>query len=181
VQRQLARTVLSPAVNANRAVKDWSGMHATPIDRGLLLELEAQIAAVQAGNFDRPIALLAAHAETLSSAFFGLMNSGFEYRGHPYHDDKVRLAMRVNARFIATVQTIRDLKSPSRAAYVEANIGNAVQVNNGTVALTDSQKAPNELLERINGKRLDLGTTSQAFGSDSAMATVGAVHWPQDG
>jgi hypothetical protein len=42
----LARTLTRPAGNAKRAVKGWSGLHETPIDRGLLLELETQIAAI---------------------------------------------------------------------------------------------------------------------------------------
>jgi hypothetical protein len=48
------------------------------------VELEAQIAAIQAGNLDRPTAVLAAHVETLNAVFYALIHSAFEYRGGPH-------------------------------------------------------------------------------------------------
>jgi hypothetical protein len=131
MQRSLARTITNPAVKANQAIIQWSGLAGTPFDRGLLLELEAQVAAIQAGNLDRPTAILAANLETLNTVFYALVRSAFEYRGGPHEHEKLKLALRVQARIAATVQKLVDIKSPRPVAYVQqANIGNAVQVNN---------------------------------------------------
>jgi hypothetical protein len=112
IQRSLARTITNPAVRANQAIIQWSGLAGTPFDRGLLLELEAQIAAIQAGNLDRPTAILAAHLETLNAVFNALLRSALEYRGGPHEHEKLKLAMRVQARIAATVQNLADLKNP---------------------------------------------------------------------
>jgi len=182
VQRKLARTVISPAVNANRAVKDWVGLRDTPIDHGLLLELETQIASIQAGNLDRPTALLAAHMETLNAVFYGLVHSAFEYRGNPYQEEKVRLALRVQSQMRATIAAIADLKNPRSVAFVQqANIGTAVQVNNGAMPAGLAHSPPNELLEMQGGERMDIGTASQSLGGHRAMEAVGAIHRPTDG
>jgi hypothetical protein len=147
VQQHLASTVISPAVNASQAVKDWIGLHGMPFDRGLLLEMEAQIAAIKAGDLDRPTALLAAHIETLNAVFYGLIKSAFEYRGNPYQEDKLRLALRVQSQIRATIQVVSDLKNPRSVNYVkQANIGHAVQVNNGLTAEHFVKNPQDELL-----------------------------------
>jgi hypothetical protein len=177
VQRKLARTVISPAVNANLAVKDWAGLRGTPIDRGLLLELETQIAAIQAGNLDRPTALLAAHMETLNAVFYGLVHSAFEYRGNPYQEEKVRLALRVQAQMRATIEAIADLKNPRSVAFVQqANIGSAVQVNNCAELANKIQNAPNKLLEEQYEKWLDAGAMQAAISGDQNMEAMGSIH-----
>lgn len=62
----------------------------------------------------------------------------------------------------------------------QANIGQAVQVNNA--AQPDAPRArenkivQNELLEHTDGERLDTGTVFTASGAEPAMATVGAIH-----
>lgn len=53
-EQRLARSELNPATSANRAIKCWSGLNGTPFDRGLLAELEKQIADIQGGNMGRP-------------------------------------------------------------------------------------------------------------------------------
>jgi hypothetical protein len=115
------------------AVRQWTDLCGTPVDRGLLLELEAQIAALQTGSLERPEALLAGHIETLDAIFHGLIKMAHEYRGNARQYDLLKLALRVDARMAANIRTLSEIKNPRPVAYVQqANIGNAVQVNNGS-------------------------------------------------
>jgi hypothetical protein len=186
MQRKLARTVTNPAVRANQTIIQWSGLTGTPFDRGLLLELEAQIAAIQAGSLDRPTAVLAAHVETLNAVFYALIRSAFEYRGSPHEHEKLKLAMRVQARVAATVQKLVDIKSPRPVAYVQqANIAHGPQqVNNlahpNTLHGREVGNPPNELLEQQPNGWLDTRTTHASGSSNQAMEAVGAVHGTKD-
>jgi hypothetical protein len=67
----------------------------------------------------------------------------------------------------------------------QANIGQSVQVNNGTPSpnnLTSTrahgkkQKQANELLEHHHGERLDIGTTGEAIAVNTRMETVATVN-----
>jgi hypothetical protein len=87
--------------------------------------------------------------------------------------------MRVQARIAATVQKLADLKNPRPVAYVQqANIGNAVQVNN---QVRPVEKQRNELLEQQRNEWLDAGTARAAASSNSALEAVGAVNGTRGG
>ena len=161
----------------------WSGLGLTgmPIDRGVLLELEAQIAAIQAGNLARPTAVLAAHVETLNTVFYALIRSGFEYRGSPYQEEKLRLALRVQSQLRATIRDLADLKNPRPFHVQQANIGNAVQVNNCVVSPPKYQNAPNKLLEQQCNEWMDTRTAQAAGSGNSAVEAMGAIDGTQDG
>ncbi|MBK5537368.1 hypothetical protein JFV28_09150 [Pseudomonas sp. TH05] len=93
----------------------------------------------------------------------------------------MRLALKAQSQSRATLQTLAELKAPKQIAFVkQANIGNQVQVNNGTQACLTrtrkTKKVQNELLEVEHGERLDTRATSTAGGADPAMAPMGAKH-----
>jgi len=181
VQRRLARTITNPAVNANRARKKWAACDQHPIDRGLLLELEAQIAAVQAGNLDQPTAQLVGQLESLDAVFYHLIECAYSYRGTERLDEMVILALKVHARVVTTVQRLAELKNPRPVAYVQqANIGNAVQVNNGPPA-AETENPPNELLEKQRNEWMDRRAASAAVAVNQELETVGQIHRAKDG
>jgi hypothetical protein len=179
--RKSARTMTNPAVEAAHAIRRWSGLNGTPFLSGLIEELEVQIAAIEGGNLARQTALLVAQNETLNAIFYGLVRSALEYRGLPYQEDKVRLALRVQTHCRANIETIAALKNPRPVAYMQTNIGNAVQVNNAT-QVGNSTIQPTELLEQRHGSEwLDAGTAVAAGGSDPPLETVEAVNRAKDG
>ena len=179
MQRKLARTITDPSNQAVHAVAQWSRLTGTPFDRGLFLELEAQIADIRDGNLDRPATILAAHLETLSATFFELMRSSYEYRGTPRSDEMLKLALRVQARIDASIRTLADLTNPRPVAYVQqANIGNAVQVNNHSSRSVVTESLPNKLLEKQPNEWMDQRAAKAPIAADSQMATVGAVNRP---
>ena len=95
----------------------------------------------------------------------------------------MRLALKAQNQARATLQTLAELKAPKQVAFVQqANIGNQVQINNGSKSTRTrkKRKAPNELLEIKHGERLDTRATGTAGRIDPAMAAVGAKHWPDE-
>jgi hypothetical protein len=188
MQRKLAATVTSPAINAKHAIAQWSGYRDTPFDLGLLKELEAQIAAVRAGDSGRHEEMLAGHVETLNAVFYGLMGTAFMYRGTPQQVDLVKLALRVEARAQAAIQAIADLKNPRPVAFVQqANIAHGPQQVNNNIQLfgeaqrtQNSENQPNELLERVTDERMDIQAMRPTSSIDPVMETVVTVNGPEE-
>ncbi|WP_312359241.1 hypothetical protein, partial [Mixta calida] len=93
----------------------------------------------------------------------------------------MRLALKAQNQTRTTLQTLAELKAPKQIAFVrQANIGNQVQVNNGTVPTRarEIRNGPNELLEVTYGERLDTRATCAPGGVDTTMEAVGAKHRP---
>jgi hypothetical protein len=84
----------------------------------------------------------------------------------------------------ATLETLATIKNPPNLAIVkQANIGQAVQVNNGTAPTSrarEFENAPNKLLEVIDGERLDVGAATPASRADSALEAVEAIDRTKD-
>jgi hypothetical protein len=110
MRQELAQGMRGPAETAGSAVLQLSGPAGMPFDRGLLLELEAQVAALTEGRSGRSVEVLAAHVETLSAMFYALVDSVYAYRRDPYQGEKLKLALRVQSRLVATMQAIVQIK-----------------------------------------------------------------------
>ena len=83
----------------------------------------------------------------------------------------LKLALRCQSQCARTAEVLGQLKNPM--PYVkQANIGQNVQVNNGTSRAGGNQNPPNELLERTDGERLDCGPKGTTSRTDSRMETV---------
>jgi hypothetical protein len=84
----------------------------------------------------------------------------------------------------ATLETLAGIKNPPNLAIVkQANIGQAVQVNNGTVPASralENENALNKLLEVTDGQRLDVGAATPARRADSDLEAVGAINGTKD-
>jgi hypothetical protein len=75
---------------------------------------------------------------------------------------------------------LAELKHPRPVAYVQqANIGNAVQVNNQSAAAAENP--PNKLLEKQRNEWMDRPTASAAVAVDQELETVGAVNGAANG
>jgi hypothetical protein len=114
---------------------------------------------------------------------------GKKNKGYPHleaADKLLRLALKAQSQCAKTIETLALIKNPTSIAFVrQANIGQAVQVNNGVPAPStpahrenaQSLNPTNELLEvQHGGATLDSRTTSTAIGVNQNMETVGAVN-----
>lgn len=144
-------------------------------------ELRRQTAAVHKDDLSRAESMLVAQAHTLDGIFTKLASRGLTASRLEVMESYLRLAFKAQNQARTTLQTLAELKAPKQVAFVrQANIGNQVQVNNGTVPARTrkNRNAPNELLEVTHGERLDARATGSASGVDSAMATLEKQHRP---
>jgi hypothetical protein len=144
-------------------------------------ELKRQTAAMNNGDMTRAENILLAQAHTLEGLFANLASKAMVANHLDRMDKLLRMALKAQSQSRATLQTLAELKAPKQIAFVkQANIGNQVQVNNGTqekpARTRKTKNVQNELLEVEHGERLDTRATGTAGGVDPAMATLGAKH-----
>jgi hypothetical protein len=134
----------------------------------LVGELKRQTAAVHNDDMQRAESMLIAQAHTLDGLFARLASNALTAERLDVFERYMRLALKALA----------ELKAPKQVAFVkQANIGNQLQVNNGSSTQTlaharEFQNGPNELLEAQHGERLDTRAASTTSCDDSSMATM---------
>ena len=185
--RAVAHAILRPSVQAALTLRNIAPIDSTSLDvlMALINELSDQCNKASNGDLERGEAMLMAQAHTLDAIFNRLvvraaMNQG-EYLEAA--DRYYRLALRAQNQCRATLETLATIKNPPNLAIVkQANIGQAVQVNNGVPAsrAPENENAPNKLLEVTDGKRLDVGAASPASRADSELEAVGALDRAKD-
>ena len=188
-ERLLAEVAFMPASLNTVTTREFASTFGELSLNDCFAVMGEKTAKAKRGDLGELEAMLAAQAYTLNAMFNSMAqraqkNMG-EYLGA--FETYMRLALKSQAQSAKTVEMLAAIKNPSAVAFVkQANIGNAVQVNNGqenvtstrTPAHAEKPKPTNELLEVQHGERLDTGATATASGTDSDMATVGAVNRP---
>jgi hypothetical protein len=187
----LGKRILTVAeVNAAVGVQSW-GAHTFggEVHMMTLLErIEAQTAAVQAGELGDVEAMLFGQALTLQAIFTTFARKGAQNlaTNTAGMDLCLRLAFKAQSQCRSTLETLAEIKNPRTATFIkQANVaGGHQQVNNGTTPnepRPDEKTAdqPNELLtdERAkHAKPMDTGTTGKAVKRNSRMEAMGKGH-----
>ena len=180
-ERAVARTILRPSVQAAVTLKKTGIYRDETSIESLIDELSAQCGKAINGELGRGEAMLMAQAHTLDALFNRLivraaMNQG-EYLDAA--DRYYRLALRAQSQCRATIETLAAVKNPPNLAFVkQANIGQAVQVNNGTPPASrapENENAPSKLLEVTDGQRLDVAPATATGGADPLLEALGAL------
>lgn len=156
------------------------------VDIGALVnDLSDQCDKAHGGDLHRAESMLVAQAHTLDAIFHKLAMRADSASAIPQFEAALKMALRAQSQCRATLETLATIKNPPHVAFVkQANIAHGPQqVNNGVSRTQESENPPTELfgLSDETGQRLDFGTTGAAGASDPAMATVEAVHRPEDG
>jgi hypothetical protein len=155
----LARYAIRPTVNAAITLKNICRDRAdTPLN-DLIAELGKQCDSVSANKLGRAEAMLITQAHTLDALFNQLVMRAVLNQGEYLDaaDKYYKLALRAQNQARATLETLATIKNPPNLAIVkQANIGQAVQVNNGaapTSRAQENENAPNKLLEVTDASR----------------------------
>jgi hypothetical protein len=187
----LARAILDPVANAAIVTKVMTDVSGGDLDIGALTkELLQHSAAATRGDLTRHESMLAAQAHTLDQIFSKLAyRAAFSFESRLDSAERyMRLALKAQSQCRATIETLAAIKNPPMVIAKQANVTSGPQqINNNFASSTpvggragNFESMPNELLEQTNGERLDAGTAGKAIGSDSHLATVGAIHRPTD-
>lgn len=186
----MARAKLHPATNNSLTIlKVMQEDLGAPGFAELLADLGTQCLAVSSGDLRRPEAVLTAQMQTLDAIFNHLTRFAYcNWRRLDHAEPLLRLALKAQSQCRATVEAIGVMKNPPPTVIAQqANVTSGPQqVNNGFAGNGDApahereiQNRPSELMEQIDGQRLDPGAAGQAIGGDPAMASVGAFDRPQ--
>jgi len=187
-----SRAVLQPTLQAAVTIKEYGkpyyGDHLN-VD-GLIASLEEQTCASSGGDLKRADAMLTTQAHTLDAIFNTLARRAINAKCADNFERFLKLALRAQSQCRATLGTLSAIKNPPAVGHVhQANIAHGPQqVINASAAPGDTpcagagenQNLKNELLEQIDGERLDTGTTCTPGRTDPAMATVGEVNGAED-
>ena len=185
-ERNLAALLTSPDLAAHRVVSSAeakSGLGELIDVPHLMAELRRQAEAVSRGDMTTPEAMLMNQATALQSLFARLAERGMSCDTVPSFESNMRMALRAQRQCRSTLETLAMLKNPPVVIAKQANVTTGPQqINNSVPGPPRVPVEPNAIaqLEEKDGKRLDARATRQAIGSDSTMATLEAVDWPED-
>jgi hypothetical protein len=181
----LARTALRPSINAAVTIKEYSRKYGELDLTSLVNELSGLAKLANQGDLGRAEATLMIQAHTLDAIFNNLAQRAHCAEYMSQLESYLRLALKAQSQCRATLETLAVIKNPAPVAFVgQANIGQAVQVNNAAGKTSEGSRArenPNlqsKLLEHQHGQRLDFGTAGAAIGADPELATVGEINRP---
>ena len=150
---------------------------------GLVEELADQCAEVSKGNLQRPEALLMAQSTTLDAIFQDLTQQAYKHISQlDVFERLLRLAIRAQSQSRATVETLGNMKNPPMVFARQANLTTGPQQVNNGIALAPAREPNrrNELLERADGKRLDLSASSRTSRRNSRVAALAKIHGAKD-
>jgi hypothetical protein len=176
--KRFAQLALLPSTNAAAVIGEYGKIFGDHDLSDIVAELRESIDSINDGNMQRCEGMLITQAHALQSIFTDLSRRALNQEYMKNLETFLRLALKAQSQCRQTLETLSTLKNPPVVYAKQANISNGPQqVNNGTPApaTTHAEKInnqPNELLEVINGERVDTGTTQEAIRGDKAMAAL---------
>lgn len=187
----LAQVLLRPSVQAACTIRPYSaiavGLEEVDIE-SLIAELSAQVKQISDGDLRRAEAMLIVQAHTLDAVFNTLARRAAKAEYMPALEGYLRLALKAQSQCRATLETLALVKNPAPVAFVrQANIGQAVQVNNAATAAGEASRAEEsentqtKLLEAQHGERLDREPTSTTGRANPNVAAVEKLDGTQVG
>jgi hypothetical protein len=148
---------------------------------GMANELQEQATLIKKGDMSRAEDTLAAQAIVLDTLFNTLAAKALKAPGLANQAVMLKLALQAQKQCSQTLEALSTIKNPPAVTVVrQTNIGQAVQVNNGTSDEIPAVNLENELLEQQHGQRLDTRAQSATIPTDSNLATVEKCHRPKD-
>jgi len=175
--KALARAMSMPETQAALTIRQWQDPTLPEsIDiNASVAELKEQSKALKTGSMARAEEMLLAQAHTLDELFNNLARKAHKQEYVSSYEAFLKLALKSQNQCRMTLETLSNIKNPPVVYAKQANIAHGPQqVNNGVPATraNENQNQPNELLEVIDGERLDTRTAKEAIGSNPTMATL---------
>jgi hypothetical protein len=179
-----ARLVLRPTVQAAATLKEYDKNYGELKLNHLINALAEQTEASNDGDMGRAEAMLTTQAHTLDAIFNNLARRAINSEYLNQFEQYLKLGLRAQSQCRATWEALSAIKNPPVMGYVrQANIAHGPQQVNNTPddsCARENQNSQNELMEKKDGERLDIGTTGTTSQADPAMATVGEIDGTED-
>lgn len=182
-----ARLTLNPSYNAAAALMPYASIFGEQDINELTMELmDISERELKDKNLNYSEEMLLSQAHALQAIFTNLSRRALNVEHIENFERYLRLALKAQSQCTRTIEVLGAIKNPASVAFVrQANIGQAVQVNNGTPTppsprAREDLNSSNELLEVKNGQRLDTRTTSTTSSFDTHVETVEQVNGAKD-
>ena len=170
----LARFMLSPALQSAWTLREYDNSN---LDLQALVDcLECQMDLVEGQNLARIDQMLLSQAFTLDAIANSLFRRSKNQEYLTQLEAYMKLGLRAQNQCRTTLEALVNMKNP-KTYLNQTNIAHNQQVNNRL----EKQNAPNELLEKTDGERLEPGKAETAIRGDSSLATVDAKHRAANG
>jgi hypothetical protein len=134
------------------------------------------------GDLNRIERMLMKQAINLDAMFNNLAERSSRQEYLASMETYFRLAMKAQSQCRATAETLAQIKNPPVVYAKQANFSSGhQQVNNGIPAHPQAQagiieSAPNKLLEKTYGERMDIGAQAAPSRANQVMEAVGKVN-----
>ena len=170
------RTV-SASDNAAITISEYGDVFGKQNLAMLTQALTGSMQAVVGGDLSECEKMLYGQAAALQAIFTNLALQATAQNNVGHYEMYLRLAFKAQSQCRATIETLAAIKNPPNVAFVkQANIGQAVQVNNGHAR--EVENPPNKLLEAGYGDGLEFGTTASPIGTNPEREAVGVIDGP---
>jgi hypothetical protein len=167
---------LSPSAQTATVVSEYCDVFGKQSVPMLTDALAASMKGVARGDLQECEAMLFGQAAALQSIFTNLALQATVQRNTDHYEMYLRLGMKAQSQCRATLETLAAIKNPPNVAFVkQANIGQAVQVNNAPRA-REIESPPIKLLEADCGNGLDTGKAKAPVRAHTTREAVGVVH-----
>ena len=171
-----AHILINPATQAARTIAawdDWGNIDAL----GIVAELKNQVDGVNAGNMQRPEAMLLIQAHTLDGLFNELARKAGYQTNMQNLEAFMRMALRAQNQCRMTLETLSNIKNPPVIFAKQANVNNGNQQFNRIEPATHAEEIKNQqnklLVEAQNGsKALDINATGTAIPINSHLEAL---------
>jgi hypothetical protein len=176
--KALAKLAVRPSANAAAVIFEYGKIFGDQDINDLIDTLVDSIEKVNDGDMKRCEGMLMGQAQALQSIFTNLSRRAINQEYLKNYETFMRMALKAQSQCRQTLEALSNIKNPPVVYAKQANISNGPQqINNGVPAQAPHAEQinnePNELLEVIDGERVDAGTAKETIGSNQAMATVG--------
>ena len=180
----IARITIDPATGGAATLMRSFRFYSELEFQSLVKALSEQTEALKNNDLSRAEEMLAVQTHTLDGLFNQLTTRALRNANAGYLDASekyLKLALRAQSQCRSTWEAVSAIKNPPVIGYAkQANFGVNQQVNNDS-RVEKTENPPNQLLEKIDGQRLDTRATSTAGSANQALEAVGAVNGTEDG
>jgi hypothetical protein len=177
----VAKLAIHPTVLAAHTISHYNKTSGNVGLMELIGELTKPISRLRKGDLKRTEETLAAQIIVLDTLFNSLAVKALQAPGLDRQAVVLKLALQAQRQCCQTIEALSAIKKPPAVTVVrQTNIGQAVQVNNGTADEIPPTNLENELLENTHGERLDSGTQITAITAHQDMAALEELNRSQD-
>ena len=180
-KNMMAKAATKPAFLAANSITHYNRVLGKLDLMAVVDELGSQINGIKNGGMERAEEVLASQAAVLDTLFNSLAIKALQAPGLDMQAVVLKLALQAQKQCCQTYEVLAAIKNPQAVTTVlrQTNIGQSVQVNNGSTDNISKLDLENELLEYSHGKGMDIGTQGSASTVNQDLAAMEKLDRPK--